>query len=143
MPTSGAGDPGFKSRRARYLDTLFLVLRFCPNIFYTFVTVPVIGDGSGTMRYEQCIGVELSGEQRRELLRLLVRPFGSIQKLAVELGGSKSPLHRLLKGERVSGTTTRIIDYSIYRLLGKDEFYLRSSTGSNCFALRDSSRRSA
>ena len=55
-------------------------------------------DGSGTMRHEQCVNVELSGEQRRELLRLLVRRFGSIRKLAVELGVSKSSLHRLLKG---------------------------------------------
>lgn len=75
------------------------------------------------MRHEQCVNVGLSGEQRRELLRLLVRRFGSIRKLAVELGVSKSFLHRLLKGERVSGTIARIVDYRICRLLGEDEFY--------------------
>ena len=80
-------------------------------------------DGFGTMRHEQCVNVELSGEQRRELLRLLVRRFGSIRKLAVELGVSKSSLHRLLKGERVSGTTARIVDYRICRLMSEDEFY--------------------
>ena len=79
--------------------------------------------GSGTMRHEQCINVELSDEQRKELLRLLVRRFGSIRKLAVELGVSKSSLHRLLKGEQVSGTIARTADYRLCRLMSEDEFY--------------------
>ena len=36
---------------------------------------------------------------------------------------SKSSLHRLLKGERASGTIARIVDYRVCRLLRKDEFY--------------------
>ncbi len=75
------------------------------------------------MRHEQYIGVELSGEQSRGLLRLLVRRFGSIRKLAQGLGVSKSSLHRLLKGKRISGTTARIVYYRVCKLLGEDEFY--------------------
>ncbi|MEB3778851.1 MAG: hypothetical protein GSR85_01265 [Desulfurococcales archaeon] len=63
-------------------------------------------DDSGTVRHEQCVNVELFGGEMRELLRLLVRRFGSIRKLAQGLGVSKSSTGSS-KGEQVSCNITR------------------------------------
>lgn len=58
-----------------------------------------------------------------ELLRMLVKRYGSIRRLAREIEVSKSSIHRMLKGERVSGSVARLVDYRVCRLLSEDEFY--------------------
>jgi len=69
---------------------------------------------------KKCCNISLEPEQHQEVLRLLLKRYGSIRKLTQALGVSKSSLHCVIKGEQAGGIA-RIVDYRACLLLDEEE----------------------
>jgi len=70
---------------------------------------------------KKCRNISLDKEQRREVLSLLLKRYGSIRRLAEALGVSKSSLHRIIRGEQ-TGSLVHLVDYRVCLLLDEEEF---------------------